>query len=81
MIKLKAIFVRIAQIQRLAHTVITRAFERNLGGHQASQRVAECRSIRIKDRDMKESGAARRWRQTVTAFPCVETDMMVIRTS
>ena len=28
---------------------------------------------------MKQSGAARRWRQTADTFPCVEPDVMVIR--
>jgi len=59
-IKLDAVIVGIAQIDRLADAVIGSAFERNLGVEHAAQRRAERRAGRIEDRQMIEAGGARR---------------------
>jgi hypothetical protein len=70
--------IGVAEVKRFTHTVITRAFERNLGREQAPERVAEPRSIGIKNSSVKQTGAAgRRWR-TAETFPRVQSDVMMI---
>src|SRR5258706_14266260 len=70
-IQLDAVAVRIAQVERLAHAVIARAFERNPGGRETPQRIRERRARGIKDRQMiKPGGSVRRW-LPAGAVPCV----------
>ena len=77
-IKLDSIFVRIAQIKRLAHAVIRGAIERDSRGDQAPQRIRQRGAGRIKNRDVKQSRAAGRRRQAAFALPRVQADMMVV---
>src|SRR5215471_9510173 len=76
-IKLDAVVIRIAQIERFAHAVIGSALERNLGRHQTPQRVGECGAARIEHGQMIEPGAARRRWIAAAAFPGIEPDVMV----
>ena len=80
-VQLDSVLVGIAEIKRFTHPVITRAFERNLGREQAPERVAEPRSIGIKNSNVKQTGATgRRWR-TAETFPRVQSDVMMISPS
>ena len=63
-VKLQPVLIGIAEVKRFTHSVITRAFEWNLGCEQPAERVAEPRSIGIKNSNVKQTGAAgRRWRK------------------
>ena len=80
-VKLQPVLIGIAEVKRFTHSVITRAFDRNLGREQAPERVAEPRSIGIKNSNVKQTGAAgRRWR-TAETFPRVQSDVMMISPS
>ena len=76
-VKLQPVLIGIAEVKRFTHPVITRAFEWNLGCEQPAKcRVAEPRSIGIKNSNVKQTGAAgRRWR-TAETFPRVQSDVM-----
>ena len=77
-VKLQPVLIGIAEVKRFAHPVITSAIERNPRREQAPERVAEPRSIGIKNSNVKQTGAAgRRWR-TAETFPRVKSDMMMI---
>lgn len=80
-VKFDSVFVRIAQVERLAYTVITRAIERDSSRHQPPQRITERRTRGIQNREMKQTRAARRRRCSTGTFPRVETDMMMISAS
>ncbi len=68
-IKLDAVVVGIAQIERLADAVVGGAFERNFGLDQPAQRVGKLRAGRIKDGEVVEAGAARRRRRAAARSP------------
>src|SRR4029077_16929910 len=80
-VKLQPVLIWIAEVKRFTHSVITRAFERNLRREQAPEGVAEPRSIGIKNSNVKQSGATgRRWSRAET-FPRVQSDVMMISPS
>jgi len=59
-VKLQPVLIGIAEVKRFTHPVITSAFERNFCREQAPERVAEPRSIGIKNSNVKQTGAAGR---------------------
>ena len=80
-VKLQPVLIGIAEVKCFTHSVITRAFERNLDREQAPERAAEPRSIGIKNSNVKQTGAAgRRW-STAETFPRVQSDVMMISPS
>jgi hypothetical protein len=80
-VKLQPVLIGIAEVKCFTHPVITRAFEWNLGCKQPAERVAEPRSIGIKNSNVKQTRAAgRRWR-TAETFPRVQSDVMMISPS
>ena len=52
-IKLEAVVIRIVEIKRLTHSVITGAIERDLGGEQSAKCVPERCAIGIKNCQVK----------------------------
>ena len=57
-IKLDAVVVRVAQIERLGDAVVAGAFERDLGDDQPAQRVGQQPPGRVEDRGMVKAGGA-----------------------
>src|SRR5262245_8659699 len=79
--KLDAVAVGITQIERLAHAVIARTFQRNPSRKQSFQSVGECRPRRIQNSYVIKAGAAGRRGRTAAALPGVEADMVVVSAS
>jgi len=77
-VKLDAVLVGIAQVERLADAVIGSAVERNLRLDQTAQRIAQRRAGRIEDREMVQAGRALGRRRAAAALPGVEPDVMMI---
>ena len=77
-IKLDAVLVRIAQIERFAHAMIARPVERNFRLDHAPQGIREEPTGRIQDRGVIEAGGAGRGRLPAEAFPGIDREMMVI---
>src|SRR2546421_13103612 len=53
-------------------------FERNLGCDQPAQSVCQLLSGRIKNCQVIETGNPGWWGRTASAFPCVQSNMMMI---
>lgn len=77
-VKLHAIAVRVAKINRLAHAVIGCAIEFDARSQHASQRVRQPGARRIKYRNVIQSGRAGLWRRTASTLPCIQSDVVVI---
>ena len=58
-VKLDAIAVRVAKIERLADAMVGSAFERNVGENQATKGVGEFGARGIDDGEVIEAGGAR----------------------
>jgi hypothetical protein len=80
-VKFDAIFVGIPQVKRLAHAVIGRSIKSNSRAPEPPQRIGQCRALRVKDRQMKQPGAAARRRRTAQAFPRVQADVVMVAAS
>ncbi len=77
-IKLDAVVVRVAQIERLGDAVVAGAFERDLGGDQPPQRVGQKPAGRVENGGMVKAGGAGGGRRAAAALPGVQADMMVV---
>ena len=73
-----AVLIRIAQIQRLADSVVRRAVEGDAGGLKTSQGIAQILALRIEDGCVQEAGGARGGWAAVEAFPGIQADVMMI---
>ena len=70
-IELNAVVVRIAQVERFAHAVVAGALQWNLGDDQATQRISEEPSGRVKNCGMVKACRARGRGRTAKALPCI----------
>src|ERR1700674_2859939 len=77
-IQFHSIIIRITQINRLAHTVVRRAFERNSRGQHSSQSCGESRTRGINDGGVIEPGRALGRRRTAKAFPSIQGNVMMV---
>ena len=77
-IKLDAVLVRIMQVERLAHTMVSRAIEPDSRAIQPAQCITQRGSIRIAKRHVKKPGRALSRRRTALALPRIQTDVMMI---
>ena len=59
-VEFDAIAVRIAEIECLANAVVTGAVDRDVGGGETLQGVAETRTVRVEQCDVIEPGGAGR---------------------
>src|SRR6516225_3694715 len=77
-VELYAVLIEVAQVQRLAHTVIACAIEGDARRQHAPQGITERRTRRIENRQVIEAGAAGRWWRTPGALPGVERYVVMI---
>ena len=61
--------------------MIARSLEWHTGLPEPTERITERHAVRIADRKMIEAGRAGRRRASPLAFPCVETDVVMIAAS
>jgi len=66
--------IRIVQVQRLAHQVIGGAGDRPLLFRQMTQRSSERSTRRDEDREMKQAGAATRFRNRILVLVQLDQD-------
>src|SRR5665213_2229058 len=79
-IQLNPVAVGVAQVNRLTYPVVRGSVERDGRRQQSPQRVSQQSAARIENRHMKKARRARRRRRTTTAFPGVQSDVVMIAT-
>ena len=72
------IAVWISKIERLAHAVVSCAFEGYTGSGQSLQCVRQCSLRRIQDSQMIQPGRPGGWSITASALPCIEADVVMV---
>jgi hypothetical protein len=77
-VELDPISIRVAQVDRLADSVIGCTTDRDARIPEAAERIAQRRSIRIADRNVVEARRPRWRRGAAAALPGVDAEMMVI---
>jgi len=77
-IKLDAVVVGVAEVDRFTDAVVRRAFERDASLRDSTQGVGQFRPCRVQDGDMVQASRAGRRRLASGAFPSVQSDVMVI---
>ena len=77
-IQLDTVAVGIPQVDRLAHAVIRRAFERDAGIEDPTHRHGECRAVGKKDREVVQPRRAGGRRRRAVARPRVQADVVMV---
>jgi hypothetical protein len=76
--ELNAILVGITQVKRFTHPMIGGAIELDTGADHAPEGIAQVGTSRIKNGNMIKTSRSRWWRGTLSAFPSIKTDVMMI---
>ena len=77
-VKLDAVLVGIAQIERLADAVVAGAVELQAGIDHPLERVGKVTPRRVQERRVEQAGGAGRRRPAAGALPGVQSDMVVV---
>jgi hypothetical protein len=77
-VEFESVLIGITQVKGLADAMIACSLERNLMGDESTVGFAEGGTVRIKECHVVESRAARRGRGAAEAFPCIQSDMMMV---
>ena len=77
-IELHSVAIGIAQVKRLAHAMIGSTLKPDTGCNQPLERICQGRSCGIDDCMMIKPSCAERRRCAVQAFPCIQSNVMVI---
>src|SRR5262249_52777648 len=77
-VEFDTVAIGVAQVQCFADSMIRRPFQVNACFHQAPQSVGQVCSRRIHNGKVVKTCGTRWWRGPSSAFPRVQTDMMMI---
>lgn len=77
-IQFHAVVVRIAQVNRLAHPVIRRAFKPDARAQYAAQRIRQRRARGINNRQVVKARRSRRRRCSAQTFPGVQRNVVMV---
>src|SRR5687768_5359627 len=77
-VQLDAVAIRVAEVERFADAMVAGAFEGDVGGDEALERIGERGAGWIKDREVIEASRAGRRRGSAFALPGVEADVVMV---